>query len=227
MRRPGDVAALAGIFDEARRQGRRVVLRGAGLSFDGQSVDDDLAVSLERLDTLSVDAAGARFTAGPGVSWGAVYRAINPAGLYVPAAVTTASATVGGTLAANSLSRFSPVCGKEGRAIASLDVLTPDGALPGWSAVPVGGYAPAGRRLALDLASPWVLLAPTHAAAEADPHRATELQAPAAVFVPARVRRVGASQVAHALLAAVVGLCRAFARTAVEAARLPHQHRGP
>ena len=34
---------------------RRVVLRGAGLSFDGQSVDDDLAVSLEHLDALSVD----------------------------------------------------------------------------------------------------------------------------------------------------------------------------
>lgn len=129
VRRPRDVAALTGIFEEARRQGRRVVLRGAGLSFDGQSVDDDLAVSLEHFDALSVDAAGARFTAGPGVTWGAVYRAINPAGLYVPAAVTTASATVGGTLAANSLSRFSPVFGKEGRAIASLDVLTPDGAL--------------------------------------------------------------------------------------------------
>lgn len=103
-----------------------------------------------------------------------------------------------------------------------------DGALPGWSAVAVGGYAPAEPRLALDLASPWVQLAPTHAASEADPYRATELQAPAAVFVPARVRRVGVTQVVHALLlAAVVGLCGALAHTAVEAARLPHQHLGP
>ncbi|MFO0605533.1 MAG: hypothetical protein U0324_20290 [Polyangiales bacterium] len=103
-----------------------------------------------------------------------------------------------------------------------------DGALPGWSAVAVGGYAPAGRRLALDLASPWVQLAPTHTAAEADPYRATEVQAPAAVFVPARVRRVGSTQIVHALLlAAVVGLCGALAHTAVEAARLPHQHLGP
>jgi FAD/FMN-containing dehydrogenase len=127
LHRPRSADELAELFHRAHHQGRRLVLRGAGLSFDGQSVDDDLALSLEAMDHLAIDPLSGHFTAGPGVTWGEVCTRLAPHGWVMPAAVTTSSATVGGTLSSNSLSRFSPIFGKEGRAVLSIDLLTPDG----------------------------------------------------------------------------------------------------
>src|SRR5206468_3095192 len=61
--------------------------------------------------------------------WGEVAQRLAPHGWIVPAAPTTSSATIGGSLGTCSLSRFSPLFGKEGKAVVSVDVVTPDGTL--------------------------------------------------------------------------------------------------
>lgn len=123
-RTPDDVAVA---LERARREGRRAVPRGAGLSFGPHALGDDLALSTEALDAIDVDAASGRFTVGPGARWGAVLERLRAHDWIVPATVTTSAATVGGTLASNALSRFSPVHGKEGKSIRELTVLTPGG----------------------------------------------------------------------------------------------------
>lgn len=120
-------AEVTAALERAHRDGRRVVARGAGLSFGPHALGDDLALSTEGLDAFELDPASGRFTAGPGVRWGAVLARLRAHDWIVPATVTTSAATVGGTLASNALSRFSPVFGKEGKSIVELTLVTPDG----------------------------------------------------------------------------------------------------
>jgi hypothetical protein len=106
-----------------------VVLRGGGLSMDGQAVGDDIAVSLEAFDELSFDPVSGRLTVGAGVRWGDIGARLEPFGWIPPVVITARSATVGGTLGSNCLSRFSPLWGKEGKSVVSIDLMTPDGAI--------------------------------------------------------------------------------------------------
>ncbi len=62
---PTDVDQLRAIFAEAREAGRRVTLRAGAHSFDGQSLGDDLVVSMLRLDTIEV-LDEERMRVGPG-----------------------------------------------------------------------------------------------------------------------------------------------------------------
>lgn len=115
------------IFAYAAKAGRKVTCRGGGHAFDGQSLGDDLVISMARLNTIEVIADERRVRVGAGASWGAILTALEPHGLVPRVTVTTAEATAGGTLASDCLSRFSPAWGKEGEAIRSFKLITPTG----------------------------------------------------------------------------------------------------
>lgn len=127
LHRPASLAAVAEVLDTARRQGRRVTLRGEGLSFDTQAMGSDVVLSLRRFDEIEVDAEARTVTVGAGATWGAIVAATAPHGLVPAVVVSGSDVTAAGTIACNALSRFSPRWGKEGRWVRALDVLLPGG----------------------------------------------------------------------------------------------------
>jgi decaprenylphospho-beta-D-ribofuranose 2-oxidase len=132
---PRDEADLARIFAWARGAKARITFRAAGHSFDDQSLGDDLGpnppphivVSMTSFDRIVVDAKSQRMTVGPGATWGAIFRRLEPLGFVPFVTVTTEHATAGGTLSGDCLSRFSPRFGKEGHHIESFELMTVDG----------------------------------------------------------------------------------------------------
>ncbi|HEY7255049.1 MAG TPA: FAD-binding oxidoreductase [Solirubrobacterales bacterium] len=128
VRTPTDVDELRAIFAEARDAGRRVTLRAGAHSFDGQSLGDDLVVSMLGMDSIEV-LDDQRMRVGPGATWGAIIETLKPLGLVPAVTVTTEHATAGGTLSGDCLSRFSPSYGKEGEWIEAFDLLTTEGEL--------------------------------------------------------------------------------------------------
>ena len=85
---PESIDQLRQVFAYAREHGRRVTMRGAGHSFDGQPIGDDLVVSTLRLDSIEL-LDGARVRVGPGARWGAIFAATEPDGLVPAITVTT------------------------------------------------------------------------------------------------------------------------------------------
>jgi len=124
---PRDQEELAAVFAYCRERGRRATLRGSGLSFDGQALNTDLVISLEHFGGLSIDPERREAAAGAAVTWGALAEAALAHGCMPRVMVTTSEASVGGTLASNSFSRFSPARGKESAHIAGVDVVTTRG----------------------------------------------------------------------------------------------------
>jgi decaprenylphospho-beta-D-ribofuranose 2-oxidase len=124
---PEDLEQLREIFAHAREEGRRVALRSGAHSFDGQSLGDDLVVSMKRFDSIEVLEDQRKVRVGSGATWGAILSTLEPLGLVPAVTVTTADATAGGTLSGDCLSRFSPAYGKEGEWIESFALLTADG----------------------------------------------------------------------------------------------------
>ena len=106
-----------------------MTFRAGGHSFDGQSLGDDLVVSMVRFDPIEVLANEKRMRVGPGATWGANLAKLQPLGLAPAVTVTTENATAGGTLLGDCLSRFSPAYGKEGNWIHNFDLLTTEGEL--------------------------------------------------------------------------------------------------
>jgi decaprenylphospho-beta-D-ribofuranose 2-oxidase len=127
--RPANEAELRMVFEHVRtsRPRRRVTLRAGGRSFDAQSLNDDLVISMERFDSIEVDPLRTRVTVGAGARWGDIVAVLEPLGLVPAVTVTTSHATAGGTLAGDCLSRFSTAWGKEGAWIHSFEFLTVDG----------------------------------------------------------------------------------------------------
>jgi decaprenylphospho-beta-D-ribofuranose 2-oxidase len=125
---PESIDQMRQVFAYARENDRRVTMRGAGHSFDGQPIGDDLVVSTLRLNAIEL-LDGARVRVGPGARWGEIFAATEPRGLIPAITVTTREATAGGTLSADCLSRFSPAYGKEGKWVESFDLLTTGGEL--------------------------------------------------------------------------------------------------
>ncbi|MFT3708518.1 MAG: FAD-binding protein [Archangium sp.] len=117
------VATLAA----ARKQGRRVVVRGGGLSFDNQSMHGDLSLVLDGFDDVVIDKEANTVTIGSSARWGDVLPKLEAAGAMIPVMVSGMGITCGGTLGVNALSRFSAVWGKEGKSVLSLEVLTVSG----------------------------------------------------------------------------------------------------
>lgn len=121
------VREMVATLTAARKQGRRVVVRGAGLSFDNQSMYGDLSLVLNGFDEVVIDKEANTITIGSSARWGDVLPKLEAAGCMVPIMVSGMGITCGGTLGINALSRFSAVWGKEGKSVESLEVLTVSG----------------------------------------------------------------------------------------------------
>lgn len=122
-----DARDVARVLALARKQGRRVVLRGAGMSFDRHALLGDMALSLAPLNGISVDRDERTVTAEAGARWVDVVRACEKHDLLPGIVPSGSDITVGGSASANAMSRFSPVFGKEGRWVKRLELMTPDG----------------------------------------------------------------------------------------------------
>ena len=139
--RPRDADGVARVFALARKEGRRVVIRGGGHSFDGQALHDGdkgqqivLSTDCFETDKIEFDDEAGTVTLGAGVPWGdfiskAILRAAQSnTPIRLPGSLQTGRrATVGGTLAGDCLSRFSGAFGKESQWIESFRLLTTDG----------------------------------------------------------------------------------------------------
>jgi decaprenylphospho-beta-D-ribofuranose 2-oxidase len=124
---PANSEEVSRIFAHARQAGLKVTFRGGGHSFDGQALGNELVVSTLKLNSIEVFADEAKVRVGAGARWGAILAELQPYGLVPAVTVTTESATAGGTLSADCLSRFSPAYGKEGEWIESFKLVTPAG----------------------------------------------------------------------------------------------------
>jgi len=126
---------LRRIFAWANREGARITFRAGGHSFDDQALGVDeppcdaphVVVSMSGFASIAIHARHRRMTVGPGATWGDILARLQPLGCVPYVTVTTAHATAGGTLSGDCLSRFSPAYGKEGRHIAEVTLMTPDG----------------------------------------------------------------------------------------------------
>lgn len=126
---PRNIDELRQVLAYARATGRRVTFRAAGHSFDGQSIGDDVVVTLIRMDAIAPDRAAKTVRVGPGARWGRILAKLEPLALVPAVTVSTEHATAGGTLSGDCLSRFSPAYGKEGSWIVSFDLVLMDGTL--------------------------------------------------------------------------------------------------
>lgn len=130
---PRDEAELAATLEYAKRLGKSVTFRAGGQSFDTQALNEHIVISLERFDHIGEvekrEDGVVLISVGAGAPWGRILKKTLRLG-YVPfVMVTSSSATAGGTLSSNSLTRFSASCGREGRFIERFRMLTPQGQL--------------------------------------------------------------------------------------------------
>jgi len=102
---PGSIAEVAAIVDVCRRHGVAIVPQGGNTGLVGGSVPlrNEVVVSLRRLDSVVVDAAGGQVVAGAGASLTAVHGAAVAAGwAYGVDFASRNRASVGGTIATNA-----------------------------------------------------------------------------------------------------------------------------
>jgi decaprenylphospho-beta-D-ribofuranose 2-oxidase len=126
---PDNEDALEKLLRDARQSGRRVTFRAGGTSFDSQSLNDDLVISLERFRDIEVDEVAGTVTVGAGARWGDILRETSKRGFLPHIVVTTRRATAGGTLSAHSVSRFTPSFGREGGHVLRFRMMLVDGTM--------------------------------------------------------------------------------------------------
>lgn len=135
---PKNADEVKQVFDIARKEKRRVAIRAAGHSFNGQAVHEQdtgeqIILSTDAFERIEYDPERPdRITLGSGVPWRAVVAAAiltaeaKGKPIRIPGSMQTGGkATVGGTLSGDCLSRFSCTVGKESRWIESFRLVTP------------------------------------------------------------------------------------------------------
>jgi FAD/FMN-containing dehydrogenase len=143
--RPSDVGELQTLLAAIQRDpqrdpvtghGRRVTFRGGGQSLEAQALGDDIVIFVDapgfvHLSEPVKDEATGEYlvTAGAATRWGHIVETLSKKGFMPYSIVTTSAATVGGTLSADCLSRFSPVSGREGEHVKWFDLVTAQGTL--------------------------------------------------------------------------------------------------
>jgi FAD/FMN-containing dehydrogenase len=118
---------LVDLVDDASRRGRSFGAQGASLSFDGQGLPDDIAISTRNLRKIEIDPAARRLVAGAGVTVGEAAASALAHGLVIPILPSASRITVGGTASTNAYSRMTPGLGRESRYIRSIRLVTPRG----------------------------------------------------------------------------------------------------
>jgi decaprenylphospho-beta-D-ribofuranose 2-oxidase len=124
---PADATELRELLRQAVAARARFTFRAAGNSFDAQALNGDLVISLERFRGITVDVDQRTVRVGAAAAWGDILRETSRHALVPPILVTTQLATAGGTLSSDSISRFTPTLGREGRHIRSLRLMLLDG----------------------------------------------------------------------------------------------------
>ncbi|HEY5208196.1 MAG TPA: FAD-binding oxidoreductase [Stellaceae bacterium] len=104
--KPGDRDDVEKIVRVARREGVALFPRGGGWSYSGgytPSRAPAAMVDLSRLTDIAIERDAARVRVGAGTSWGALYAALDGAGLRVPSfgPLSGIGATVGGLVSQN------------------------------------------------------------------------------------------------------------------------------
>ena len=128
---PRDVPSLIAALKLARRDKRKVSFRASGHSFHDQALNDDLVISMSRLDRiLAIDPEAQTITVQPAVRWGAIVKAALEHDLFPYVVVSTSEATAGGTLSSDGISRHSPSYGSESAHVMRFDLLTPGADAP-------------------------------------------------------------------------------------------------
>jgi FAD/FMN-containing dehydrogenase len=106
-------------------QGERLTLRGGGCTFDTKAAGQHLLLGPH--EETDVTVRDGLVTAGGAATWRDTLRAMLAQGRYPRSVNTSSRSTVGGTLAADCLSRFSPKNGREGNHVRAFTLLCPDG----------------------------------------------------------------------------------------------------
>lgn len=111
VRRVRTVQALREAVVSAGRAGRQVGLHAGGNAFHDQALGHDLTLVLDTPRRLTVE--DETLVGDARAPWGeAVPRALAQ-GLLTPGVPTATTATLGGSLASDTISRFTPTAGKE------------------------------------------------------------------------------------------------------------------
>ncbi len=137
-RRPGAVAmirsveALAEVVRLANLHGKPLAIRGASSSMCGAPMPvqkDSLMLDLTTLQGIDIDEESMVVTAGAGVTWTQLNKALEEKGweLGLEGPWSAPSATVGGTLAVHAICMGAARYGSLGTQITGLEVVLPDG----------------------------------------------------------------------------------------------------
>jgi FAD/FMN-containing dehydrogenase len=131
---PASEADLATFLQKLSADGsdRTVTVRGGGCSLDSQSLGKDIVLIIDQKDLCTIgrpqrDEKGFYMTVGAGARWWDVIATTGPLGLMPPSLQTGGDATVGGTLAADCISRMSAIVGKEGSHVRSFRMVLASG----------------------------------------------------------------------------------------------------
>ena len=123
---PNDVPELAALLKRAIAEERRVTLRAAGNSFHDQALNEDVVISLLKLNRIiAIDEVRQTVVVEPAATWGDIVDAVSVHELVPYVVVTTTSATAGGTLSSDGISRHSPSYGSESVHVEYVDLLEP------------------------------------------------------------------------------------------------------
>ncbi len=126
---PEDERELRAAVRLAQAIGFKFSFRGTGHAFDVQSLNEDLVISLTRMRSIHVSRMRHTVTVGPGSTWGEILEETLRLDMIPYVLVTSEKVCAAGSLASNSLSRFSVSCGRECRYVDSLVLLLPDGTI--------------------------------------------------------------------------------------------------
>ncbi|GEM_PF-4676123 len=134
---PIDEAGIRAAYAYAVQNGLTVVLRSAGNGLHSQSIGDDLCVSDERLhenlpktQRIVIDGAAQTFHVKGPITWSELADEAAKQGLVPFGCVTSKWVAPGGSIAADGLSRFSPLFGKESEAYHWVRLVCPGHAQP-------------------------------------------------------------------------------------------------
>ncbi len=128
---PRSVAEIQEAFEEARRAGVSLTLRGTGNSYGDASVNSrGFVLDLSRMDRiLSFDEGTGIAEVEPGVTVRALWRHALPRGYWPRVVSGTSFPTIGGIAAANIHGKNNFAVGTVGDAILEFDLVAPDGSL--------------------------------------------------------------------------------------------------
>jgi hypothetical protein len=129
---PSSELELEQVLGWARREGRRITLRGGGQSLHDHAINStpgDIAITFERMPRrrLVVDRARQTLVVDGWSTWRDIVDSCGEQGFVPIIVVSSWLVSAAGSLAADGLSRFTPLAGKESYTIRSMRVMFVDG----------------------------------------------------------------------------------------------------